>query len=259
VFCALSLVGLAGVAIGLLRRRTVVTNAPAWAFLIGSVAFTLVVVLFRAGATGSDGGTTHARFLFPDIIALIALLVAGLAALPRVLARAALGSFIAILSVTLGYAAWTVSGAFIWQPVYGDTISAGAQQPQAATFERGLELVGLNLPGGTIATGDQLHVRLFWSALRPIDFDYSAFLRLEDSAGHVIHDTDHVPGVQIGLLTHSWQVGEVVPDDWTIAIPADATAGQYRVQVGVYDYRNLQPLLDQTASPATTVATVTLS
>jgi hypothetical protein len=257
-FCALSVVGLLYGGVRWLRARHRPSLAP-WVFLASAAVILFVVVVYRAMSTHGDGGTTHGRFLFPVILAILLMLALGLWSLPRPLSGVAFGGLVLTLLAAVGYSARTVSHAFVWAPVYGDTVSAEVQKPEAVSFEEGMNLVGVNVPSHSVTPGQQLHVRLFWSARRPVDFDYSGFVRLADSAGHVIHDKDHVPGVQIGLLTHEWQTGEVIPDDWMVTIPANATPGAYRLEVGMYDYRNLQPLLDQMASPATTIGTVTIA
>jgi len=256
-FCALGAGGLLYGGVRWLRMGHRPSLAP-WAFFASAATVLFVVVVYRAMSTHGDGGTTHGRFLFPVIVAILAILALGLWSLPRAISGLAFGGLFLTLLATVGYSLWTVSHAFIWAPVYGDALSAGVQHAKAVSFEKGMDLAGFSLPSNRVAPGQQLHLRLFWDARRPVDFDYSAFVRLEDAAGHIIHNQDHVPGVEIGLLTHQWQPGEVIPDDWTLAIPTDASPGPYRLAVGVYDYRNLKPLLDQAASPATTMGTVAI-
>ena len=70
-----------------------------------------------------------------------------------------------------------------------------------------------------------------------------AFLRLHGAGDKFViseDSQDHGPGKAVGFLPHTWAVGEIVPDDWALAIPANAPPGRYDVELGVYDYRDLK-------------------
>jgi len=235
-----------------------------------ALAGSLAAVVLWHGVQLDDGATAHARFILPALTSCAVFLALGLASLPRRLNVLASACTSGLAAVTVGAGLLTVAHSFgATAPVYGDAVSAGVQYHQPIRFEHAMELVGWNrvsLP--QVPAGGTLRLRLFWAssyqvpsyplvlqdarpnALRTLrilpppgvltkpDFDYSAFVRLANSTGQVIHDTDHGPGQGVGLLPHLWQPGEVIPDDWVVRIPATAKPGTYALQLGVYDYRN---------------------
>ncbi|HLY67795.1 MAG TPA: hypothetical protein VKU60_19810, partial [Chloroflexota bacterium] len=227
--------------------------------LVSAFFVLLVMVDYRVLATRSDGGTTHARFLFPAVAASTIFLVLGISALPDLLRKT---GFFVLFSASLALVAYSVfvlpRSFGLTVPVYGDPEAAGAQELLAADFSNGMQLVGWSRPDGGVAPGQQLHLRLFWGASKPPDFDYSAFVRLDDRNGLLVHDADHGPGASIQLLSHLWQPGEVIPDDWTINLPASAHPGQYQVEVGLYDYRDLKPVVDTQNQAYVTLGNVTV-
>jgi len=206
-------------------------------------------------ARSDEGATAHARFLFPVIAGTSFFLICGLCVLRRGLREASLGYLFAACAATTGYALAIAPGSFgPVAPVYGDARAAGVQRPLNVDFANGMQLVGI-LPMGpeqVTANGD-LHLRLLWQAAETPAFDYSAFLRLQSAAGQVIHDQDHGPGASLNLLPHDWQPGEVIPDDWTIHIPAGAAPGDYRIEAGLYDYRDLKPISASGGQPAAVI------
>ena len=114
----------------------------------------------------------------------------------------------------------------------------------SASFDNGMQLIGWNGPAGDTAhPGESLQLTLFWGTTKPVNFDYSAFVRLNNDGGVIVHDTDHGPGVLLDLLPHLWQPGEVIPDQWTIQLPDALPAGDYALEAGLYDYRDSRPIL----------------
>jgi len=230
---------------GALRRSLGSSSGASLILLASGFLILLVMVDYRVLATHSDGGTTHARFLFPAISASTLLLVLGLSALPKMVRGWSFGLlFCACLSL-IGYSLYVLPRSFgPTLPVYGDATRAGVQHLSNATFDNSMRLVGWSsLDGQEVRPGQLIHLRLFWAAGKPISFDYSAFVRLNDGRGSIVHDVDHGPGAAINLLPHLWQPGEVIPDDWTIHVPATVPSGEYAVEAGVYDYRDLKPIM----------------
>ncbi|MGH2468502.1 MAG: glycosyltransferase family 39 protein [Chloroflexota bacterium] len=255
-----------------LNASKLITSPRAGALLLLALALagSLAAVVLWHGVQLDDGATAHARFILPALTSCAVFLALGLASLPRGLNRVASACASGLAAVTVGAGLLAVAHSFgATAAVYGDAASAGVQHPQAVVFEHVMELVGWNRAGpAQVPAGGTLRLRLFWAssytvpsyplvlrdappnALRTLrilpppdvltrpDFDYSAFVRLADSAGQVIHDRDHGPGQGVGLLPHLWQPGEVIPDDWVIRIPGAAKPGTYALQLGVYDYRN---------------------
>jgi hypothetical protein len=211
--------------------------------------------------TRSDGGSTHGRFLFPALVSMSLFLALGLYALPTLLRVAGFVVLFATCLAVIGYSLYALPRSF--GPtllVYGDPQTAGVQHLTTAGYPTGMRLVGWSeLDSAPPAPGGKLHLRLFWGASRPPDFDYSAFVRLTGQQGLVVHGSDHGPGAGIDLLPHVWQPGEVIPDDWTIDIPASSPAGEYQVEVGLYDYRDLKPIPTEDGRTTVIVGTQTLA
>ena len=244
----LALAGLVLVTVQLARRkhlRRALSSDRGSAVVL--VAFALVmmfaVVDFRYMATHSDGGSTHGRFMFPAILATALLLTLGLYALPHVLKMAGFLMLYGTSLAVIAYSAITLPHEFgPILPVYGDPHTAGARHMFSVTFSNGMQLLGWTADTPVLRPAGQFHIRLFWAATHPPDFDYSAYLQLDDGRDGPLKGADHGPGAQLGLLPHQWLPGEVIPDDWTINIPASAAPGDYQVRVGVYDYRDLKPV-----------------
>jgi hypothetical protein len=195
----------------------------------------------KPSATHSDGGSTHGRFMFPAIGSTATFLLLGLWALPKALRLGAVATLLATCLAVIGYSVDVLPRSFgPTLPVYGDMHSASAQHSGRIRFANGMNVLGWSELDRTAARpGEVLHLRLFWEGSQQPDFDYSAYVRLDNGAGRIIHDQDHGPGTGIGLLPHEWQPGEVVPDDWAIQLPADALPGEYDIVVGLYDYRDM--------------------
>jgi hypothetical protein len=90
--------------------------------------------------------------------------------------------------------------------------------------------------------GQPLPVDLTWRALGKIDAYYSFYVKLLDTEGNVIAGWDGQPrdGEAPTLL---WVPGESVEDTVTLTIPADATPGDYTVEVGMYRADDLARIL----------------
>ncbi|MDE3076297.1 MAG: hypothetical protein KGJ86_12790, partial [Chloroflexota bacterium] len=120
----------------------------------------------------------------------------------------------------------------------------------------GMHLLGWSYAGQPGARlGDSLMVRLFWKADRPVSFDYSAFVRLRGPEGQLVHGEDHGPGALIGFPSTRWQLGEVIPDDWSVPLSRSRRSGSYAIEVGVYDYRDLKPALSTAGEPIVVLGT----
>ena len=114
--------------------------------------------------------------------------------------------------------------------------------PAPVGFANGMQLIGLDPHAPAPRSGQTVQLSLVWQGVNHIDFDYSAFLRLDDGHGHSYSGADHEPGIDQGLPLPSWQPGLLVRDGWNVTLPADAPAGEYDVQVGLYNYQTMAPV-----------------
>jgi uncharacterized membrane protein len=72
---------------------------------------------------------------------------------------------------------------------------------------------------------------LFWQAITGMETDYTIFVHVLDADGETLVNADHLPP----RPTHEWRPGQVVPDRVTLTLPPDLPAGDYRIEVGLYD------------------------
>ncbi|MEW5717222.1 MAG: glycosyltransferase family 39 protein [Chloroflexota bacterium] len=95
-----------------------------------------------------------------------------------------------------------------------------------------IALVGYARPD-SVARDSTLSLKLYWRARAPIAEDYTIFVHLVNANGKIIAQQDAQP--QRGAYpTSFWDAGEIVTDEYALAIPRDASRGEYHVRVGIY-------------------------
>jgi len=99
----------------------------------------------------------------------------------------------------------------------------------------------------TTAPNTALRLTLYWRVLAPMEISYTVFTHLLNANGQLWAQKDNPP-VRGSYPTTEWRVGETIVDKYDIVIPPNAPAGQYEVEVGLYDATTGQrlPLLDET-------------
>ncbi|MBI3914628.1 MAG: phospholipid carrier-dependent glycosyltransferase [Chloroflexi bacterium] len=96
-----------------------------------------------------------------------------------------------------------------------------------ANFGGNVELWGID----STRRGDQLTLALYWRALKSIERDYVVFVHVLDESGRIVAQIDQLP--QAGNYpTSIWDQGEVVRDEYALALPAAQAA--YRIAIGLY-------------------------
>jgi hypothetical protein len=85
-----------------------------------------------------------------------------------------------------------------------------------------------------VRPGDSLHLTLHWQALAPMDVSYTVFTHLLDGNNVIWGQHDGVPGGGT-LPTTGWVVDQVIDDQYLITVKPDAPAGDYAIEVGMYD------------------------
>lgn len=122
------------------------------------------------------------------------------------------------------------------------------ENPLTARFGEVVSLLGYDLEEDEIAPGEMLHLTLYWRAQQEMDVSYTVFVHLLDGQNRIWGQRDSVPdGGQ--YPTTGWLEGEVVEDGYEIPVDPAAPAGEYLVEVGLYDaaqpgYPRL-PVLDE--------------
>jgi hypothetical protein len=105
-------------------------------------------------------------------------------------------------------------------------------RPLKANFAGQFVLEGYDLPLNRVEPGGQLEVTLFWQNLQITNTSYKIFNHLLNAAQTQHGGRDRTP--QNFYSTILWQPGEVVVDRYSVPVDADAPAGIYWLDVGVY-------------------------
>jgi len=108
------------------------------------------------------------------------------------------------------------------------------QSPRGASFDDKIVNLGADLTPDPVAPGGRLDVTLYWQALAEMDVPYTVFVHLLGPDGQVVagHDGEPADGTR---PTTGWVPGEYVTDLHSVSIPSDLAAGEYVVEVGLYD------------------------
>jgi hypothetical protein len=95
-------------------------------------------------------------------------------------------------------------------------------------------LVGASLDPNPVGPGQSLRVVLVWKARSDMDVPYTVFVHLLTAEGQFVSGHDSQP-VEGSRPTTVWVPGEVVVDTHLVPVPGDLPAGEYVVEVGMYD------------------------
>ena len=91
-----------------------------------------------------------------------------------------------------------------------------------------IELIGYDM-----ARGDEtISLTVYWGSVAETDEDYTVFVHLIGPKGLTTQD-DARPGHD-SYPTSRWQAGEVVIDDYRLAIPREVLHGEYQIEIGMY-------------------------
>jgi hypothetical protein len=106
---------------------------------------------------------------------------------------------------------------------------------QVANLGGQVTLLGYDVDHTIIHPGETLKLVLYWQAQTRMGTDWSVFTHLLGPDGKVWGQIDQLP--LKGLFpTSKWGQGEVVDDEYLIAIAPDAPPGEYRLEVGMYNW-----------------------
>jgi mannosyltransferase len=88
--------------------------------------------------------------------------------------------------------------------------------------------------------GGTVHITLFWQALAEMERDYSVFIHVigpDDrrwaQADRLLRQVQHG-----GYTTSSWQVEEIVREEYELELAPEAPLGEYIVRAGIYYWEN---------------------
>ncbi len=102
-----------------------------------------------------------------------------------------------------------------------------------------IRLISYTLPSGDINRGQQFDVVLQLINLGPIETNLNLLLRVVNQAGDELVRYQWRPA---GIATVDWQKDELWHHRTTVAVPADAPPGLYRVEVAFFDPESLARL-----------------
>ncbi len=119
----------------------------------------------------------------------------------------------------------------------------GIPNPVSFNLEGRVALVGYELEPTVAAPGEVLYLKLYWRALRDLDTNYSVFTHVLGEQDRIWAQMDGWP--QRGQApTSTWRKDQLVIDPYELKVAADAPAGVYDLEVGMYtaDGRRLSVL-----------------
>jgi hypothetical protein len=114
-----------------------------------------------------------------------------------------------------------------------ETQPLSPEQPADTTFDQRFRLFGYDLPDD-IRAGQPFTATLYWEALVPDGQDYTVFVHLYDESGQLVAQADSPPQNN-NYPTSFWSAGERIADAHQFDGLAEATPGNYRLVVGLYD------------------------
>ena len=103
-----------------------------------------------------------------------------------------------------------------------------------ATLGQEVCLLGYGLAPEEAKAGDTVRLTLYWQAVAPSQTSYTVFTHVLDASGTMRAGHDGIP-VYDQRPTDLWLAGEVQVDEHEIRLPADASPGQYAIEVGMYN------------------------
>jgi hypothetical protein len=108
-----------------------------------------------------------------------------------------------------------------------------------AVFTDRIKLLGYTTDPPQPKRGDDIKIKLYWTALRPVNEDYQVFVHGDALGGNArrIH-ADHFPA-DGKYPMDVWREGEIVVDPFTLPVPRDYGPEHLGVFTGLYlgDYR----------------------
>lgn len=109
-----------------------------------------------------------------------------------------------------------------------------ASQAAPARFGDVARLAGYEVRATRLPPGAELVLDLYWQAAGLTSTNYAVFVHLVAPDGAIVTQSDGPPAAG-SRPTTGWLPGEVIHDAHTLAVPAGAAPGDYRLRVGLYD------------------------
>jgi hypothetical protein len=109
-----------------------------------------------------------------------------------------------------------------------------------------VEFHGYILESVQVEPGGLIRLTLYWRARQRMTVNYTVFTHLLGEDGGIWGQRDNIP-VEGTYPTTGWVDGEVITDEYEIAIKPEAPSGDYQIEVGMYDAATGQrlPVFDE--------------
>jgi hypothetical protein len=124
-------------------------------------------------------------------------------------------------------------------------VSSGPRLMLNANLDNKVLLMACDLMNDSLKPGETLRLTLYWSALQPMQENYTVFVHVARADGTILIQRDVEP--RDGTHpTGSWVTGELIGDPHELSIPSDAPLGTYWIKVGMYSQPTMQrvPVVD---------------
>lgn len=114
-----------------------------------------------------------------------------------------------------------------------------ARQPQTPLDGRwpGIRLIGYDVDKRSFAPGEKIFLQLWWQAEAETLADWTVFTHVlgpPKADGSIVWAGLDAPPGRGSVRTHTWAVGDLILDEYQIALPAEMPAGEYQIEVGFY-------------------------
>jgi len=250
-FGLVTLVGLIGALLWLIRQRRALSNERRWLSLALVILWPTTVFIALVRWTLMTPAS-QGRLMFPALTALSLLMAIGLDNIaPR---RFAHGVLDAVCAAMLAIAALlpfvTILPTYAPPPALQIGDVAELSPRVNAVFGGGMRLLGYEVDRLEATPGDSVAITLYWEALAPMNEDYSVFVHILGAHDLIIGQRDRYPG-RGNLPTSLWSPGQIVADTFIVPIaPTVMTPVQARYEVGFYNYTTGErlPVVDYTGA-----------
>jgi hypothetical protein len=112
----------------------------------------------------------------------------------------------------------------------------------SARLGQAVRFLGYDLSTDEVRPGGTLQLTLYWQALEETQVSYTVFTHLLDAENQIWGQMDSIPG-RGETPTTSWVRGEIITDEFEIAVDPKVPAGPCVIEIGMYDARSGQRLL----------------
>jgi hypothetical protein len=104
----------------------------------------------------------------------------------------------------------------------------------SAQFGELANLAAYELDPVQLEPGQELSLHVYWRAVGLTETRYTVFVHLVGPEGEIVAQHDQQPAGG-NRPTTSWLPGEIVADEYHLAVPAAAVSDSYRLRLGLYD------------------------